>query len=93
MKSIVRRDTGEDWNDVDLLFSTQRPSLGTEPPLLSNDVLRLKKKEAQVHVETREGGKPRLLSFDGEEPQIREITASKDAREVVGAAADKGDGD
>ena len=44
-----------------------------------------------VHIETRENGKPRLLSFDGEEPQIREITGSAEAREVVGSAKDDTD--
>ncbi len=41
-----------------------------------------------VHIETREGGKPRLLSYDGKEPEVREISGSQDAREVVGAKAD-----
>ncbi len=50
----VWQNTGEDWNDVQLLFSTQRPSLGTEPPLLGDDVIRLRKKTARVEVETRE---------------------------------------
>ncbi len=36
-----------------------------------------------VHIETREGGKPRLLSFDGTEPVIKEISESKSV-EVVG---------
>jgi uncharacterized protein (TIGR02231 family) len=29
----VWQRTGEDWNNVDLVFSTARASLGTEPPL------------------------------------------------------------
>ena len=36
-----------------------------------------------VHIETREEGKPRLLSYDGEEAQIVEITASKSAADVA----------
>ena len=40
-----------------------------------------------VHIETREGGKPRLLSFDGEEPLVREIASSTAAPDVVGQAA------
>jgi len=48
------QNTGEDWSDVELLFSTERPSLGTEPPELSNDILRWKKKSEEVVVETRE---------------------------------------
>ncbi len=37
-----------------------------------------------VHIETREEGKPRLLSYDGDQAQVREITGSKGAAEVVG---------
>lgn len=40
-----------------------------------------------VHLETREGGKGRLLSYDGEEGTIKEITPSKDAMHVVASAA------
>jgi stage V sporulation protein R len=39
-----------------------------------------------VHIETREEGKPRLLSFDGQEAGMREITASKAPRDLVGPA-------
>jgi stage V sporulation protein R len=36
-----------------------------------------------VHIETREGGKGRLLTFDGEEETIKEITPSKEAAQIV----------
>ena len=38
-----------------------------------------------VHIETREGGKPRLLSFEGEEAVIKEISASAETAKVVGS--------
>ena len=41
-----------------------------------------------VHIETREEGKPRLLSFDGKETQVREVTPTQPAAEVVGQAGD-----
>ena len=42
-----------------------------------------------VHIETREGRKPRLLSFDGKEAVMKEITASYvDGVGVAGAAGD-----
>jgi len=41
-----------------------------------------------VHLETREEGSPRLLSFDGETATIQEITASEHAKEVVGSAGE-----
>ena len=37
-----------------------------------------------VHLETREGGKPRLLSFDGEEAVMKELPGGVDEQEVVG---------
>ena len=49
----VWQNTGEDWVDVRLRFSTQRPSLGAEPPPLGEDVLRAKKRREAIVVETR----------------------------------------
>ncbi len=37
-----------------------------------------------VHIETREEGKPRLISFDGSEVTMKDMKASKDAMEVAG---------
>lgn len=50
----VWQNTGEDWSDVLVRFSTQRPSLGVEPPRLSTDLVRVQKKSALVHVEQRQ---------------------------------------
>jgi uncharacterized protein (TIGR02231 family) len=50
----VWQNTGEDWNDVELSFSTQRLSRGVEPPPLASDVIAVQKKQAQLVVETRE---------------------------------------
>jgi uncharacterized protein (TIGR02231 family) len=50
----VWQSTGEDWNDVALRFSTQRPSLGTTPPLLVDDRLSVQRKSSEVVVEARE---------------------------------------
>jgi uncharacterized protein (TIGR02231 family) len=46
--------TGEDWCDVQLRFSTQRPSLGTEPPQLAEDLVHVQARQEQVVVELRE---------------------------------------
>ena len=43
-----------------------------------------------VHIETREEGQPRLLSFDGTEATKKEITGSKQAVDVVGSAEEAG---
>lgn len=52
--ACVWQNTGEDWRDVQLILSTERASLGTDPPPLRSDVLYTKRKSEQVVVETRE---------------------------------------
>ena len=52
-RAAVWQHTGEDWNDVDLVFSTARSSLGHEPPKLSDDRLQVQKKDNRVVVEAR----------------------------------------
>lgn len=44
-EGVVWQHTGEDWNGVELLLSTARPTLGTTPPTLEEDVLSLRPKE------------------------------------------------
>lgn len=50
----VWQRTGEDWKDVDLVFSTARSSLGTEPPLLTDDNLRVQEKSQAIIIEARD---------------------------------------
>jgi uncharacterized protein (TIGR02231 family) len=52
--ACVWQATGEDWAAAALIFSTERPSLGTEPPDLADDVLRVRRRPEQVVVETRD---------------------------------------
>jgi uncharacterized protein (TIGR02231 family) len=52
--AAVWQNSGEDWKDVELRFSTARSSLGTEPPLLHPDLLTVKKKNEQVVVQARQ---------------------------------------
>jgi uncharacterized protein (TIGR02231 family) len=60
----VWQNTGEDWSQVELACSTERPSLGSREPELSADVLAVTRR-APLVVETREeaiselGGAPR----------------------------------
>jgi uncharacterized protein (TIGR02231 family) len=46
--ACVWQETGEDWREVRLRFSTERPSLGTSPPTLHDDLLRVQPKGALV---------------------------------------------
>ncbi len=50
----VWQNTGEDWEDVQLRFSTERPSLGTDPPDLHTDLLRVQRRSEVLDVEMRE---------------------------------------
>ncbi len=52
--AAVWQNTGEDWKDVELQFSTARSSLGTEPPVLQQDLLTVKKKTEAVVVQARQ---------------------------------------
>lgn len=46
--------TGEDWTDIELCFSTERLSLGAEPPLLRDDVLSVTRKNPALVVQEHE---------------------------------------
>jgi uncharacterized protein (TIGR02231 family) len=43
-EAVVWQRTGEDWTDVEIEFSTARPTLGTTPPTLEEDRLHLRPK-------------------------------------------------
>ncbi len=57
-EAVVWQRTGEDWNDVEIAFSTARPTLGTSPPHLSEDRLstraKLEAEKKAVDVAIRE---------------------------------------
>ncbi|MCB9592731.1 MAG: mucoidy inhibitor MuiA family protein [Sandaracinaceae bacterium] len=53
-EGCVWQNTGEDWDDVQLRFSTQRPSLGAEPPRLATDRLAVRRKADRIVVEQRQ---------------------------------------
>jgi uncharacterized protein (TIGR02231 family) len=56
--AVIWQRTGEPWLDTELHVSTARPSLGTKPPVLEDDVLQLRDKseleKRVVGVELRE---------------------------------------
>ncbi|MBK8977313.1 MAG: SpoVR family protein [Planctomycetes bacterium] len=70
-----------DWMGADLQFEAALQTL--------RYVQRMWKRP--VHLETREEGQPRLLSYDGKETSMREISASQPASEVVGVAPEEND--
>lgn len=52
--ACIWQATGEDWNDVQLHFSTERPSLGTTPPPLTDDLIHKEPRGSIIDVETRD---------------------------------------
>ncbi|HWN72016.1 MAG TPA: DUF4139 domain-containing protein, partial [Haliangium sp.] len=78
----VWQNTGEDWNDVALRFSTQRPSLGTTPPLLADDRLAVQRKSSEVVVEAREQ-EITTTGLGAETVAVPEVPGIDDAGEVV----------
>jgi uncharacterized protein (TIGR02231 family) len=53
-EGCVWQSTGEDWHDVQIVFSTERPSLGVSPPTLHTDRVSAFKRGSAVEVQTRE---------------------------------------
>ncbi|HHH28890.1 MAG TPA: mucoidy inhibitor MuiA family protein, partial [Polyangiaceae bacterium] len=53
-EACLWQNSGEDWPDVQLRLSTQRPSLGASPPELETDQLEVRRRADQVRVETRQ---------------------------------------
>lgn len=53
-QACVWQNTGESWNDVSLSFSTERATLGTEPPELRGELLYLQPKQKKIVVTARE---------------------------------------
>ncbi len=52
--ACVWQNTGEDWRGVALQLSTERPSLGVEPPELASDVITARKKSDTIVVAARD---------------------------------------
>jgi uncharacterized protein (TIGR02231 family) len=74
----VWQRTGEDWNNVDLVFSTARASLGTEPPLLADDPLNVREKSKQIVIEARNQQVQTTGLGTGGAPASRETPATVD---------------
>lgn len=53
-EGCVWQSTGEDWSDVQFIFSTERPSLGVEPPRLASEQLHAQRRSEALVVEARE---------------------------------------
>lgn len=54
LRAAIWQNTGEAWSDASLRLSTARTSLATEPPLLGDDLLQVKRKSEEVRLSARE---------------------------------------
>lgn len=84
-EGCIWQNTGESWRDVAVSMSTERQSLGVEPPGLETDQLFVRRRPTTMRVETREqaietvdvDGAPRSEGLagvdDGGEPQVRRV--------------------
>jgi hypothetical protein len=54
LAACVWQATGEDWTEIELHCSLERPSLGVAPPELADDEIRARKKPEAVIVEARD---------------------------------------
>jgi uncharacterized protein (TIGR02231 family) len=52
--ACVWQATAEDWRDVELVFSLERPSLGVEPPDLTDDEVTARRRPDTIAVEARD---------------------------------------
>ncbi len=86
--AAVWQNTGEDWIDAVLIFSTERASLGTEPPELTTDRLRVQRKSAGVQVETR-AHQVQDVGLGAEPVAAAELPGIDDGGEVVSLRAPK----
>ncbi len=82
----VWQHTGEDWADVELVFSTQRPSLGSEPPRLQEDLLQVRPRQEQVVVAVREQ-QIQTTGLGQRRDQATELPGVDDGGEPVNIAA------
>jgi uncharacterized protein (TIGR02231 family) len=78
----VWQRTGEDWNNVDLVFSTARASLGTEPPLLTDELLNVKEKSKRIVIQMREQKIQTAGLGAGEVPETVTLPGVDDGGEV-----------
>ncbi|MCA9795808.1 MAG: DUF4139 domain-containing protein, partial [Candidatus Eremiobacteraeota bacterium] len=81
----VWQNTGEDWPEVQLWFSTQRPTQGVDPPELGVDYLTSQRRQTEVVVAERDQEIQELEPEGGVRPQLGppELPGIDDGGEVV----------
>ncbi|XXF79889.1 DUF4139 domain-containing protein [Myxococcaceae bacterium GXIMD 01537] len=88
-EAVVWQRTEEDWKDVELCFSTARPTLGASPPRLEEDRLRLREKtdrEKQV-IEVAVREEALQTTGEGSARQVETMPGLDDGGEALTLAA------
>lgn len=81
--ACVWQNTGEDWDGVELCLSTERASLGAEPPHLFTDQLAIQRRSEAVVVETREQEVHALAARGGEVEVASELPGIDDGGAAI----------
>ncbi len=68
-QGCIWQNTGEDWNEVELVLSTERQSLGALPPPVPQDYLNTRKRSTEILLQEREVSIEELLD-GGPSPEI-----------------------
>ncbi len=76
--ACVWQNTGEDWEDVQLVLSTERASLGAESPTLVTDFLSLKRKTEALQIEARDEVVESLVDEEGTETTASQVPGIDD---------------
>lgn len=83
--AAVWQHTGEDWDNATLSFSTARSSLGTEAPVLSDDLLEAQRKAEELRIEQRE------VTLQSTGPQTSSASSSRPTSVALPGVDDGGD--
>jgi uncharacterized protein (TIGR02231 family) len=81
-EAMVWQATGEAWDDVALRFSTARPTLGTTPPRLTEDRLRLRPKAQAEKLAVEVAVREELIQTTGEGAPSAELPGLDDGGET-----------
>lgn len=82
-EGAVWQATGEDWEEVELSFSTARPTRRSEPPQLRDDRLRLQRRQDKsVQVQVREEAIQTVGEGQAEAPPRQDLPGVDDGGET-----------
>lgn len=71
--AVAWQSTGEEWNDVEVRFSTARPAKAASPPVLADDVLSSRKKTDEERRNVVVAAREQTIDFAGLERGAREV--------------------